>query len=263
MSAFDSRLLASMQRLPFEWGAGRRWCINQLRRRGAFPVTGEIFGYRVCLHDDNTSERKFLVQPYVYNRRDFAFLTRHLPATGGGTFVDVGANAGIYAFAVAARASPGTRILCIEPNPRLVARIETNLLQLNDFGAEDKRILIDRRGVDDKAGWARLATDRGLGAARLTNADDGLDIEVATLATILDDHGIAVPDTLKIDIEGLEDRALLPFFESTSRDRWPKAMVVEHCGSDSWRVELIDALVRRGYVRRGRTRNNVLLERAH
>jgi hypothetical protein len=87
-----------------------------------------------------------------------------------------------------------------------------------------------------------------------------LAVDVASLTTILDDHGIDAPDALKIDVEGFEDRALLPFFEASAPRRWPDAMVVEHCSREGWRTDLAQALRRLGYVERGRTRNNLLLD---
>ncbi|MFP4126398.1 MAG: FkbM family methyltransferase [Alphaproteobacteria bacterium] len=261
MSAFAGRLLAGFQALPFEWGRGRRWCIRQLRRRGAFPVTTQVFGHAITLHDDNTSERKFLVQPRVYNRREWRFLVRRLPWDGG-VFVDIGANAGLYAFAVAAHTGPHTRILCLEPNPLLTARIAANLRDVAGDATGRGRLIIDPRAVGDRNGRARLAVDRGLGAAGLTEDSTGLEVEVATLTTILDDHDVTAPDALKIDVEGFEDRALLPFFADAPPERWPRAMVVEHCNRANWRDDLAGELRRLGYVERGRTRNNLLLDRS-
>jgi hypothetical protein len=37
-------------------------------------------------------------------------------------------------------------------------------------------------------------------------------------------------------------------------------MVVEHCSREGWRTDLAQALRRLGYVERGRTRNNLLLD---
>lgn len=247
-----------MRRLPVEWGAGRRLVFRRLQRAGAFPVTTQIFGRPIRLHGDNTSERKFLVQPRAYNRRDFSFLTRAMPETGG-TFVDIGANAGVYSFAVAAHAGEGSCILCVEPNPAMAARIEINLQHLNDFGGEGVRVLVDCRAVGEGNGDARLAVDRGPGAAGLTTDPSGMTVPVADLGSILDDHGMEQVDALKIDIEGFEDRALLPFFETAPASRWPRAMVVEHCSRDGWQTDLVGALGQRGYTVRGRTRNNLFL----
>ena len=179
----------------------------------------------------------------------------------GGTFVDIGANAGVYSFAVAAHAGAGSTILCVEPNPAMAARIETNLQHLNDFVGLGLRVLVDRRAVGERNGDARLAVDRGPGAAGLTADPSGMAVPVADLASILDDHGIEQIDALKIDIEGFEDRALLPFFETAPASRWPCALVVEHCSRDGWRSNLVLALGQRGYAVRGRTRNNLFLTR--
>lgn len=260
MSPSDRLLLAAMRQVPFEWGLGRRFVFRRLHRAGAFPITTRIFGRDLRLNGDNISERKFLIQPWIYNRRDFRFLLEAMPPSGG-TFVDIGANAGVYAFAVAAGVDIDCRILCIEPNPELAERIESNLLRLNDFQAEGKEIIVDRRAVGDETGEASLAIDRGLGAAGLTPDAAGLPVAVAELATILDDHRIDRVDALKIDIEGLEDRALLPFFATTAEARWPRALIVEHCSRHGWRTDLQQALEQRGYAVRGRTRNNLFFAR--
>jgi hypothetical protein len=81
------------------------------------------------------------------------------------------------------------------------------------------------------------------------------------LARILGDAGVASVDALKIDIEGFEDRALVPFFEEAPQSLWPRAVVIEHLSRDEWQQDTIADMIARGYAEAARTRSNTLLKR--
>jgi hypothetical protein len=68
-------------------------------------------------------------------------------------------------------------------------------------------------------------------------------------------------DALKIDIEGFEDRALFPFFDEAPESLWPTCIVIEP-NSTSWEKDILSRLETLGYARTGKTRGNVILNRA-
>ncbi len=248
--------LAVLRALPFGAGPLRRRLLARLRADGLRFVDTTHAGQPVRLHLDNTSEAKFLVSPRSYNRRERRFLTDALPARDG-VFVDIGANGGIYALAVACAAGPGTRILCVEPNPAMVCRLTGALVADDPFAGRGVRVAIEAVAVGDRAGTARLDVSTGAGTARL--AETGIAVPVRLLADVLADHGLDRIDALKIDIEGGEERALTPFFDTAPAAVWPRAMVIEHLHGTT--PALPPYLAARGYRQTGRTRNNLLLRR--
>ena len=73
------------------------------------------------------------------------------------------------------------------------------------------------------------------------------------LEDILEKERVNQIDALKIDIEGYEYRALLPFFTHCSKKMWPKRISIEHLGDKS---DIETLLVDIGYNFRGKTRSN-------
>ena len=67
-----------------------------------------------------------------------------------------------------------------------------------------------------------------------------------TLLGLLREHGFERVDALKVDIEGAEDLALLPFFEQAPRTLWPRLVFIEN-NVGEWRRDCIAELVGRGY----------------
>ncbi len=224
-----------------------------------------IWGAPLRLHLDNTCEAKFLLAPSRYNRDEFDFIERHMPRRGG-VFVDVGANAGVFAFRAATHAEDACRVVCIEPNPAMVTRMRTDVLGPGRFPADRVDIRFETCAVSDEDGQGWLDLTSGLGTAHLSNAagasqndGDGLKVPLRRLDTVLRDAGLTRVDVLKIDVEGHEDKALVPLMSEENKDLWPKAMILEHCEQDHWRLDLMDRLTALGYRETDRTRNNSLL----
>ena len=107
---------------------------------------------------------------------------------------------------------------------------------------------------------------RRISSTRLFFKEDGDDsppiyVESETLINILKNQNITKIDALKIDIEGFEDRALFPFFDEAPKSLWPTCIVIEP-NSTSWEKDILSRLETLGYVRTGKTRGNVILNRA-
>ena len=66
---------------------------------------------------------------------------------------------------------------------------------------------------------------------------------------------------LKIDIEGFEDQALAPFFDSADESLWPTHVLIEIAHQHIWQRDLMAMLAERGYAEIFRTEENRLLTR--
>jgi FkbM family methyltransferase len=112
-------------------------------------------------------------------------------------------------------------------------------------------------------GELMIETDGGnLGASHIVTAKrSGTAIRVPSLRLqrILGDAGVGRVDTLKIDVEGFEDRVLTGFFKQAPPSLWPRAVVIEHLSRNEWQDDCIADMRARGYAETGKTRSNTLL----
>ena len=116
-------------------------------------------------------------------------------------------------------------------------------------GAEDGELLIETDG--DNLGASHIVTGKPAGNA--------IRVPSLRLQRILDEAGVISVDALKIDVEGYEDRALIPFFKQAARALWPRAVVIEHLSKDEWQADCIADMLARGYAVTGKTRSNTML----
>lgn len=182
----------------------------------------------------------------------------------GMNFVDVGANIGTYALWVAGLAGPSARALALEPHPRTFAKLSFNIAANSarnvvalDLGAGEESALVQLYfdGGGNVGQSSMLAAGAG-GAARPR------DVRIEPLPDLLAAEGFTTIDLLKIDVEGYEDRALLPLFTKGPAMLWPAALLIETVQRDLWETDCIAFLTERGYRQAGATAQNLLLVRS-
>ncbi|MEM7695074.1 MAG: FkbM family methyltransferase [Pseudomonadota bacterium] len=181
------------------------------------------------------------------------FLAKAQPE--GGVFVDIGANIGLYTLALL-RDRPDARAIAIEPLARLRARLFKNL------AANGLSATIRAEAVGP-AGEADLFESLNAGASSLLSAGQQGGVQRVTvrpLAEILADEGVRA-HAIKIDVEGFEDEALMPFFDTVPRENWPVAVVMETLHRAAWRRDCLLELLEQGYQIKEQTAENVCLRR--
>ncbi len=238
---------------PLGRGKTRRLLIAAARRIVTGPITTDYRGVPIILHLDNITERKALFS--AYDRTEMEFLLPHLTGQDA-VFVDIGANSGLYTQWLAAHMAKGAKIVAIEPNPQMCARIQANI----DLLGSKPETHIECCAAGEDQTTMRLDLSHGLGAATLNNAT-GIEVSVRPLATILQDAGCKKTSALKIDVEGYEDRVLMPFFRDAPEGLWPRAIAAEFVHQDQWHGDLMTILKNCGYQEMRRTRANLLLRR--
>jgi len=179
--------------------------------------------------------------------------------------VDVGANAGAFTLPILSAAGDGARLVLFEPNPVMRARLEANIAA-NAFGSAAQ---VFDCAISDAPGELpmHLPNNGNLGQARIgrdyANSDlpDILPVPVRVLPDCLAQAGVETIDLLKVDVEGLEDRVIIPLLQD---DTAPKpAMIyfeIEH--DDGWDQPLVKTLEDAGYVRVASFGKNALFARA-
>lgn len=229
--------------------------VNLLR---AGPVDVQYQGASFRFHHQaSATERGALFNP-DYNLEELEFLRAHTP--DGGVFVDIGANVGTYALALARHVGASGRVIAVEPHPVTFARLKFNCAA---SGFSQMRLVAAAAGAED--GELMIATDTdNLGASHVVTgkgAGNAIKVPSLRLQRILDEAGVAKVDALKIDVEGFEDRVLTGFFRDAPQSLWPRAVVIEHLSNDEWLADCIADMLARGYAAAGKTRSNTLLVR--
>lgn len=250
-------------KLPRNW-VGRRlsaWLRSLAQSTAAGPVDMEVLGVRMRLHlDNNACERRLLVTPQFFDPNDLAILASHV--TPGFCFIDLGANVGLYSLMAARLAGPDARILAVEPHPIAARRLRANIA-LNGFD-----IAVAQTAVADYDGLLDLAVDsNNIGATtvragrRVRGRRQRITVPTCTLHRLVEQHGFQRLDALKLDIEGAEDRALLPFLKMAPRRLWPRLILLEPHAAE--RHHLLAALEAYGWrLVSNRQTDNWVLEHA-
>jgi FkbM family methyltransferase len=257
-NAAQAAIIALAQRTGLKRGAFRPTMsrLVNLLRAGPVDVIYQGAAFRLH-HQASATERGALFNP-DYNREELDFLRAHVPP--GGTFVDLGANVGTYALALARHVGASGKVVAVEPHPVIHARLAFNRMA---SGADQVRLVAAAAGPSD--GELLIETDGdNLGASHVvsgTPSTEAIKVPSLRLARILTEASISSVDALKIDIEGFEDQALIPFFSEAPPVLWPRAVVIEHLSRGEWQQDCIADMVARGYREVGRTRSNTLLTR--
>lgn len=225
-------------------------------RPGPLDIVRDFGSFRLH-YTDNVIEIGLLLHP-TYNFEDIAFITEAMQ--DGGTFLDLGANIGLYSIAVAL-AAPACRVVAVEPGPTARGRLEVNIAASNLAD----RITVAPVAISDKARKGSLVFKYGDNA--ISRFEEGVEgpegqMETVTLISLLDELGIDTIGAIKIDIEGREAEALGPFFREAPQERWPRRIVIEHLTESWWGADLFGQLRDCGYRELTRTQQNALLERA-
>lgn len=230
------------------------------RSAGPFDVTAGGIAFR-AYPAENRDDRMLVGLGELPEAQEHALIAPFLKP--GMVFIDIGANVGTYALHVATRAGPDARVLAFEPHPRTFAKLAYNL-EANGV----KNVVARNLAIAAEAGRMDLYSDgggnighasllrEGAGAVRSTQA-----VPVAPLASVLAEEGVDGVDLLKIDVEGFEDRALLPLFDQAPERLWPKAILIETVLSALWLRDCLAVLADKGYRRAGETAENVLMVR--
>jgi FkbM family methyltransferase len=263
---FDRAVMAVTTRLPAGW-AGLRLAILLRRlvtmRQAAPAFDVERWGLRMRLHPrDNGCEKSVLFTPQMYDLKERAEIEReiaHARAEGRPfVFVDIGANVGLYSLFVAARVRTQARILAFEPEPGTFARLRFNLDANPGLPIEAYAV-----ALADAAGEVAVELDRrdrGGTRTRKVAAIEASPVRIPcrALLSVLREAGLDRIDALKIDVEGMEDTILVPFFRDAPRSLWPALVLIEDRRVD-WKDDVIRMLTADGYTISSRSRVDAML----
>ncbi|OYU51201.1 MAG: FkbM family methyltransferase [Alphaproteobacteria bacterium PA1] len=260
-SAFQSRIISFAR--GFDPGPISKFAAS-VGKRLIFPgLTGPLdlmtWGVKTRLDPRrNVTEKRLMFSPSRFELEEREMLRKELKA--GDVFVDVGANVGAYSLWVGPLIGPSGKIVAIEPQPSVLARLRANFALNPDFnaqvfpcGAGEANSVMTLSVGSSNEGGASLATIGG--------GDDQVEVAVRPLLSIVEEARLERIDALKIDIEGYEDRALLPFFDQAPKSLWPRLLILERSEKD-WASDLMGALKNYGYRQTFSTKRNYVMQLA-
>jgi FkbM family methyltransferase len=268
---FDRAIMALTGRMPDNWAglklamALRRLVTMRMETAAALDV--ERWRLRMRLHPrDNGCEKNLLFTPQMYEPPEREELAREIAGVSGRAFVfvDIGANVGLFSLFVAATAR-AARILAIEPEPGNFARLAFNIAA--NPGLPITPLALALGETEGTAVIMLNARDRGgtrmvAGRAQATGTrPGGVEVKCRPLIGVVTDAGLTGIDALKIDVEGAEDKVLVPFFRDAPAALWPGLIVIEDSSAE-WSSDLFALLASKGYAVSSRTKQNVMLRRA-
>ena len=231
---------ALIRRLP----AGRYRVMKRLGK-GSFPFVAALpaalggLRFTCDLHDGIAREVCFTGQ---YEPQETALLQAFLRP--GMVFADVGANWGYFTLLAAAKVGRLGRVISLEPDPRLFATLQSNVIlnglnqvELLQVAAAAETAILTLAGYDERCdnwGLSKLI-ERGAPSPYLPQRSGEVKAGASTfgvvarpLDVLLDEQGIDQVDFLKMDIEGAEELALRGMGAGLVRHRYRRILLVVH-----------------------------------
>jgi FkbM family methyltransferase len=215
-------------------------------KKGPLDINFRKCAYRI-FGENNLIEYGILLDPR-YNYSDLEFLLNG--ASDDSNFVDLGSNIGLYSQPLAL-ASPNGKVISIDANPLMGAR-----LSFNFQASFIKNIQFVLSAVSDKIGKGSLKIRKDDIAIVAVDENIQSNIKINTLKNILEENNIKSIYGLKIDIEGHEDKALVPFLLDSSETLLPKKIVIEKLSKNSDYPGCSMAFKKLNYKLVSRSKNN-------
>ncbi|MEM7469879.1 MAG: FkbM family methyltransferase [Pseudomonadota bacterium] len=246
-------LIALTRNSPLQRGRLRHKMTNLITGMGR-PLDITFRGLKFRIEGrNNLIEYGLLTRP-TYNGPELDFLCAGL--SEGDVALDIGCNIGLYSMPLARAVGPTGHVLSIDANAEMVKHLKYHA-QANDF----EHITGVHSAVGDRAAQVDLLIRSDDVAIVRVDETDGGEIAMRPLADLVRSAGLNRVDALKIDIEGHEDKALVPYFNEMPEPFWPSRIVLEYMAPDDY-PGCAASFKERGYRLVGRTKSNSMYLRA-
>ncbi|QDV45940.1 Methyltransferase domain protein [Stieleria neptunia] len=218
-----------------------RWQFS--KRLTGRPRDLSYHGKILRCHPTNHSASRAIYFSGLPDYREMRFILDYLRP--GDTFVDAGANVGLYTLLALSVVGDSGHVHAFEPNPQVAAMLRESLA----LNAADN-VTVHEIGLADVEGSAAFSADGDDCTSHIVGSSTTTDtqIPIGRLDRILDDIPYAM---MKFDIEGYEPFAIRGASEWTKSHN-PPVMLIEMAGYSKRHgistSEFIEELERIGYV---------------
>ena len=172
----------------------------------------------------------------------------------GMSFVDVGANWGLFTLVAAHLVGQSGRIVALEPDPRILTKLKSNVernhlsqVQVVGMAAADRDTNLTLAAHDHEGenwGISRLVEPGSTAQATFT-------VQARRLDSLLDECEVERVDLLKVDVEGAEDKVLSGMEAGLTRQRYRHILLELHAQQlaerDRTMQDVADTLMAKGY----------------
>ena len=258
----DAAMDAKMRQI---WARIQKPWVRQIIREMLPPTPVSSMGCTFIVHpQDNFTEFKLWETGLPPEHQATQYVAETLEGTDP-VIVDVGANAGAFFLPVHMAGGAGTRSIVFEPNPVMQQRLLTNVAQ----NGLQEQVTLFTCAVGDAASRSVLHFPRNgnLGQGRIEvayphkRANEGVEVAVRPLRECLAEAGVTRIDFLKVDVEGLEDRVIVPLLQGDP-ELLPRLIYFEIAHDGVWNLPLMEELSNAGYERVEDFDNNALFHLA-
>lgn len=223
------------------------------RKRGDGDKVVDCHRYSLkwrLIHNDNETDWRLMFASKHHDRTELTALSA---AYRDGVFVDLGANVGFHTLMLAKQ---GARVVAFEPNPLAYSRLRYHV-HLNKLG---ETVEVSPLGVGDEGRCTLHFNGLETGSTVIQRESwKQVDVDLIPLPKALLSLNVSTVDAIKVDVEGTEDRALIPFFDEWPPRGWPKCIVLEDHLQKYWKQDVVGYLTNIGYRIDQRTNKNVIL----
>lgn len=188
---------------PWIFGKTRfaRFLLKPFFKATNIPVTDK-WGNRFLLPSAKEPIGFFLISDGMYEPLTMRLLFRHLAR--GSTFVDVGANIGVFTIPLAKQVGTDGRVLAIEPSPRIFPYLRDNV-QMNRLGNVRLQNCAAYHCDQSEVPFYESPQDQfGMGSLGAQFHEQPVAVPAQTLDSLLEKEGLHHVDLLKVDVEGYE-----------------------------------------------------------
>lgn len=177
-----------------------RWLLRRYLDGGETEIIDKI-GLRFAVPDLHEPVAFHLLIDGVYEPELRQFLTAQLKP--GETFVDVGANVGVFTLPMARHVGESGKVLAVEASPRVFSYLSRNVASVGLAN-----IICRRAAVCERDGEVRFfdAPPVKFGMGSMANRFEGQSVAVEgrTLDRLTREAGISPVSVIKVDVEGFE-----------------------------------------------------------
>lgn len=141
-----------------------------------------------------------------YEKATWKAIRPYIPK--GGTFLDVGANIGLFTVKAAHAVGPTGSVIAVEASPRIYQYLSRNISQLKHYKVKAHHLALGEYDVNDAAFYEAPLSHFGMGARTPQFGTTSTSIPLRSLDSLLSSLEVHQVDVIKLDVEGFEASVL-------------------------------------------------------